>query len=159
MNRGQYTLELGEIHESCYGKVFNFDYDFYDDQFRCQFEQKFIDYYFFNEIGFETIGRFQRNLMAHLNLNMPKWTQLYETELAAQDLDFLLNKDLRETFIRTLDTTGTLTENKIDATTNSGSVNRTDNVNTNGTTNSKVSNSVSAVNTTTVCCSIYFIFS
>ena len=35
---------------------------------------------------------------------MPEWTQLYQTELAAEGIDFLLNKDLRETFIREVDT-------------------------------------------------------
>ena len=44
---------------------------------------------------------------------MPYWTNLYETELEAKDINFLLNKDLRESFIRTIDsknmTSGTTT--------------------------------------------------
>ena len=95
-----YTLELRHIHQTF--KVFNFDYDFYtnSDIIKSKFEQKFIDEYYFHEIGQETVARFQHRLKTRLNKIMPYYKQLYETELAAKDINFLLNKDLTETFER-----------------------------------------------------------
>lgn len=99
----EYTIELRKIETQ--GKIFNFDYDFYsdDEQMKSEFEKKFTDYYYFDEIGFETVARFKHNLRSKLNLIMPYYKQLYRTELEAQKIDFLLNKDLREEFIRTVD--------------------------------------------------------
>ena len=95
-----YTLELRHIHQTF--KVFNFDYDFYTDSdiIKSKFEEKFIDEYFFHEIGQETVARFQHRLRTRLNKIMPYYKQLYDTELAAKDINFLLNKDLTETFER-----------------------------------------------------------
>lgn len=95
-----YTLELRHIHQTY--KVFNFDYDFYTDSdiIKSKFEQKFIDEYFFHEIGQETVARFQHRLRTRLNKIMPYYKQLYDTEIAAKDINFLLNKDLTETFER-----------------------------------------------------------
>lgn len=96
----KYTIELRHIHQT--HKVFNFDYDFYTDSdiIKSKFEQKFIDEYYFHEIGQETVPRFQHRLRNKLNKIMPYYKQLYETELAAKDINFLLNKDLTETFER-----------------------------------------------------------
>lgn len=95
-----YTLELRHIHQTY--KVFNFDYDFYTDSdiIKSKFEQKFIDEYYFHEIGQETVARFQHRLRTRLNKIMPYYKQLYDTEIAAKDINFLLNKDLTETFER-----------------------------------------------------------
>lgn len=100
MKMSSYTLELRHIHQTY--KVFNFDYDFYIDSdiIKSKFEQKFIDEYYFHEIGQETVARFQHRLRTRLNKIMPYYKQLYDTELAAKDINFLLNKDLTETFER-----------------------------------------------------------
>ena len=100
MKMSSYTLELRHIHQTF--KVFNFDYDFYTDSdiIKSKFEEKFIDEYFFHEIGQETVARFQHRLRTRLNKIMPYYKQLYDTELAAKDINFLLNKDLTETFER-----------------------------------------------------------
>ena len=121
-----YTIELRKIHETPGMCVFDFEYDFYEEQFRCEFEQKFIDHYYFDEIGFETVARFKHNLKAHLNKKMPYYRQLYRTELEAENINFLLNKDLRETFLREVDTedklTGSNTLNGTDTNVLKGSV-------------------------------------
>lgn len=104
-----YTLELRQISESRNLKVFDFDYGFYSEEHRKEFEEKFINYYFFHEIGVETIQRFKHNLKTKLNEIMPYYTQLYKTELEAKDINFLLNKDLKETFIREKDLTNNMT--------------------------------------------------
>ncbi|MGL5717948.1 MAG: hypothetical protein ACRCX2_33405 [Paraclostridium sp.] len=110
----RYTLELRKIVESNNMVVFDFEYDFYVDDvgLRENFENKFCDYYYFNEIGFETVARFKHFLKSELNLKMDYYKQLYETELKSKNIEFLLNKDLKETFVRDI-------ENKISSTTNS----------------------------------------
>ena len=95
-------MELNKVEK--YFKVFNFDYDFYIDNkdIKRKFEEKFIDEYFFHEIGSETVFRFQHRLKTRLNKIMPYYKQLYQTELRSKDIDFMLNKDLVETFERSL---------------------------------------------------------
>ena len=98
-----YTMELNKVEK--YFKVFNFEYDFYIDNedIKRKFEEKFIDEYFFHEIGVETVFRFQHRLRTKLNKIMPYYKQLYQTELKSNDIDFMLNKDLIETFERTIE--------------------------------------------------------
>ena len=100
----KYTIEVNELMESPLTPLFDFDYLFYCDseEVRKQFEQKFIEYYFFHEIGAETHARWSRMLKARLNSIMPYYKQLYESELASQNIDFLLNKDLTESTTREL---------------------------------------------------------
>lgn len=102
MLQGKYTIELGAIIEDENFELFDFNYDFYDPDLKPIFEELFQQNYYFNEIGFETVGRFKKMLQSHLNINMPYWSQLYKTELASRDISFLLNKDLKETFVREL---------------------------------------------------------
>lgn len=99
----KYTLELRRIHQT--HKIFDFDYDFYtnDETIKYNFEDKFINEYYFNEIGFETVGRFKQRLRTKLNKIMPYYTQLYQTELRTKDIDFMLNKDLEEVYERVLE--------------------------------------------------------
>ena len=96
-------MELNKVEQ--YFKVFNFEYDFYIDNenIKRKFEEKFIDEYFFHEIGAETVFRFQHRLKTKLNKIMPYYKQLYQTELRSKDIDFMLNKDLVETFERTIE--------------------------------------------------------
>lgn len=100
---GQYTLELRELLEDKRFKLFDFPYDFYDEELKGNFEDKFIQHYFYDEIGCETVIRFKQRLRAKLNVIMPKYKQLYITELESKNINFLLNKDLKETFIRDLE--------------------------------------------------------
>ena len=52
------------------------------------------------EIEHETAEEFKHELRTKLNLIAPYYKQLYETELKSKNIEFLLNKDLKETFIR-----------------------------------------------------------
>ena len=103
----KYTLELRRIQQT--HKIFDFDYDFYtnDETIKYNFEDKFINEYYFNEIGFETVGRFKQRLKTKLNKIMPYYTQLYQTELRTKDIDFMLNKDLEEVYERVLEGSNT----------------------------------------------------
>lgn len=101
-----YTMTINECLNNPLTPMFNFDYPFYvdDEEAKTKFEEKFMLYYWNCEIGFETFARFQKALQARLTIKMPYYQQLYETELASKDINFLLNKDLRETFTREIDT-------------------------------------------------------
>lgn len=103
MMNSKYTLKLGLVAEDKNYDIFCFDYNFYEPMLMKQFEEKFIEHYYDNEIGFDTFTQFQRRLRARLNLKYPYWRQLYETELRSKGIDFMLNKDLKETFIRELE--------------------------------------------------------
>ena len=56
----------------------------------------------FHEIGFDNINIFKQHLIATLNDIYPKYKQLYETEIRCQNIDFMLNKDLKESYTRIL---------------------------------------------------------
>lgn len=103
----KYTIELNTLMADDLFNLFDFEYNFYSDEARPNFEQLFKDYFRFREIGFETVPRFKHELKSKLNLIMPYYTQLYETEVKSKDINFLLNKDLKETFTRELTQTGT----------------------------------------------------
>ena len=104
MNRNlmesHYTIELRYLLADENFNLFDFDYDFYEPQFRHEFEQKFIDHYYFNEIGCESVLRFKQRLRNRLNLKMRYYSQLYQTELESKGITWLYNKDLTETFVR-----------------------------------------------------------
>lgn len=100
----RYTIELRTLVNNPFTQPFNFNYDFYckDEIMKKEFEQKFINRYYYHEIGAETFERWQHMLKSRLTLKMPYYKQLYETELKSKDISFLLNKDLKETFTREL---------------------------------------------------------
>lgn len=129
-----HTIEINELYENDDFEVFTFPYDFYTDSpvIREQFEQKFIQHYFFHEIGCETVMRWKVMLQGKLNLIMPYYRQLYESELRAKDIDFLLNKDLVEEFTREL----TGKQNSIDTLSSESSQNES----VKGSNTAKVSN-------------------
>ena len=94
-----YTIDLYTLLKDEKFKVFDCDYNFYSDEAKQDFEEKFINRYMFDEIGFETVARFKHYLKEKLNRIAPYYKQLYQTELRCMedDIDFMLNKDLRET--------------------------------------------------------------
>ena len=94
-----YTIDLYTLLQDENFKLFDFNYDFYSEEAKEDFEEKFINRYMFDEIGFETVMRFKHFLKEKLNRIAPYYKQLYQTELRCMkdDIDFMLNKDLRET--------------------------------------------------------------
>ena len=108
-----YTMTLQEINDETLYHWFIDDYPFYvnDEQAKKEFEQKFYDYYFDREIGFETVERYLMKMKGYLELRMPYYTLLYETILKSKNIEFLLNKDLLETIKHEVKEQGT--ENQI----------------------------------------------
>ena len=120
----RHTIELREI-ENCICYLFPKGFPFYTDseEMRLNFIQKFYDEYMFREIGFETLERFKISLLGKLNLLMPYYIQLYHTELESKNINFLLNKDLIETFEREVNGSSEVNSN---ATTNASGTSSAD---------------------------------
>ena len=154
----RYTIDVYTLLKDNNFKVFNFDYDFYTDDpnIKQAFETKFIDRYMFNEIGFETVSRFKHYLKERLNSIAPYYKQLYETELKSKDIEFLLNKDLKETFIREIEVEKNATNDTTISNTNDTTSTSTENSNNNVTTslnesdkNNTTSSSTETINNNT----------
>ena len=97
-----YTISLYSIENAESFKLFT-DYDFYLEENKKNFEKKFFDKYFDREIYCKNPNVFRRTLLGKLNLIMPYYKQLYQTELEAKKINFLLNKDLKEEFVRDIE--------------------------------------------------------
>lgn len=98
----KHTLEINQIVNDLDFKLFDFDYNLYDNELKSAFEKKFIDHFYFYEIGLTPIARFKKALQIKLNDIYPYFKQLYQTELRCKDIDFMLNKDLKEQYTREL---------------------------------------------------------
>ena len=98
----KYTLELRYMYEDENFNLFDFPYNLYDNDLKPWFEEKFYQHFMFYEIGFDTIGMFKQRLMSKLNDIFPYDKQLYETEIRSKGIDFMLNKDLKESYVREL---------------------------------------------------------
>ena len=92
-----YTIELRELVKNNYN-IFDFDYPLFDESYRETFETNFINYFYFREIGFETIARFKHHLKTELNLIMPYFNKIYMSQGLEQRI--LDNYDVTETFDR-----------------------------------------------------------
>jgi hypothetical protein len=104
----RYTTELRDIVKSGL-KVFNFEYTFYDETKKTDFEQAFIDHFLFREIGVETVGRFQHYLKVKCNEVLPFYNEVLKA--AQLEYDILYNYDMSETFTKTNSNTRAMTEN------------------------------------------------
>ena len=115
-----YTIELRFLNNPPMSKLFDFQYDYYMkdlvpeevyQQKKKDFENKFLEFYYFDEIGYKTPDRFKQRLKNYLDMGFKKWQERYKTELEVerQNINFLLNKDLIEERITEGNATGTAT--------------------------------------------------
>ena len=102
-----YTIELRFLENEPFSKIFDFNYTYYmkglvpDEVYeekKKEFERKFIETYYFDEIGYTTPDRFKQRLKNYLDKGFKIWNERYKTELEVekQKINFLLNKDLIE---------------------------------------------------------------
>lgn len=96
------TIEINQLVNDLDFNLFDFEYNLYDNELKSVFEKKFIDHFYFYEIGLTPIARFKKALQIKLNDIYPYFKQLYQTELRCNDIDFMLNKDLKEQYTREL---------------------------------------------------------
>lgn len=98
--KAKYTLVLENIYKDKTYNLFDLPYNLYDNDLKPYFEEKFFQHFMFHEIGFDNINIFKQHLIATLNDIYPYYRQLYETEIRSKNIDFMLNKDLKESYIR-----------------------------------------------------------
>ena len=98
----KYTLQLYYIYKDDTYNLFDQPYNLYNNELKPYFQEKFFQHFMFYEIGFDNINIFKQHLISTLNDIYPKYKQLYETEIRCLDIDFMLNKDLKESYVRKL---------------------------------------------------------
>ena len=91
------TITLGEIIENNVN-IFDFDYPFYSEEYRPTFERHFIEHFYFDEIGQETVAKFKQRLKIKFNLIMPYWNKIFLADNLEQRI--LDNYDVTETYTR-----------------------------------------------------------
>ena len=127
-----YTIELRFLNNPPMTSLFDFDYNYYMkglvseevyQQKKKDFENKFLEFYYFDEIGYKTPDRFKQRLKNYLDMGFKKWNERYNTELEVQkqNINFLLNKDLIEERTTEGNATGTATSTS----TNTSNINST----------------------------------
>ncbi len=72
-------IETGREH------LFDFDYPFFDEEYKGIFETNIIRKFYMREIGFETEGLFKFQLETWLNINMPYYNNLFRSEQIKYD--------------------------------------------------------------------------
>ena len=156
MTVASYTMTIAEMmNSSLIEHIFPSQYDFYvdDERMRKAFEDKFIRHFYYREIGFESPFMFIQKLETHLLINMPYWKQLYETELESRNINFLLNKDLVETFIREIESENEINGENASSLSSEGSntvtSNQSSTTKTSGTQTATTDNTTSGTTTNT----------
>ena len=78
--RERMGMSNAEIIEQGRKKLFDFHYPIFDENYRKIFETHFIRTFYMREIGFETEGLFKFQLETWLNINMPYFNKLFQSE-------------------------------------------------------------------------------
>ena len=73
--------DVNEIIEEAAPYIFNFDYPIFDEEYRLPLEIKILRHYYTREISEETVGLWKLRLQDKLNMIMPYYNKLYESEL------------------------------------------------------------------------------
>ena len=135
-----YTIELRFLNNPPMTTLFDFDYNYYMkdlvpeevyQQKKKDFENKFLEFYYFDEIGYKTPDRFKQRLKNFLDMGFKKWNERYKTELEVQkqNINFLLNKDLIEERITEGNATGNSSTTSSSTSNNNSSANNKNTVN------------------------------
>lgn len=83
------------VIEKARGKIFDFDYPIFDDDYKPVLETKILRHYYFREIGFETYGLWKFHLQNKMNEIMPYYNKMYNSELF--EFNPLFNIDITRT--------------------------------------------------------------
>lgn len=81
-------INVGQPH------LFDFEYPFFDESKRKDFERKWIRRFYMTEIGFETFELFKFHLENWMNENMPYYNQRFKSELI--EFDPLMNTKVQK---------------------------------------------------------------
>lgn len=72
---------IDDILETAAPLVFNFDFPIFDENYRLALEKKILRHYYTREICEETVGLWKLRLCDRLNMIMPYYNKLYDSEL------------------------------------------------------------------------------
>jgi hypothetical protein len=119
-------------------KLFDFEYDIFDTNYKAVWETNFIRNFFMREIGFETEDLFKFQLESWLRINMPYFNKMFQSELL--DFDPLVNSDMKTdtTTNKNSDSTLNVSSTSDNTKTNHQKIDGTENQNVNGTDNQTV---------------------
>ena len=99
------TIELRDIVDNGDNSVDIWDFDYpsyYEGDEKKAFERKFIDHYYFRQIGQETVGRWLHFFRSRIREIMPYYIQMYRSvEIMEGISDPFGNVDITETFKQT----------------------------------------------------------
>ena len=117
-----YTMELRTLVNDPYCDIFDFDYPFYTDDKKAKedFEELFINHFYYHEIGCETFTRWKQMLKARLMLRMPYYSQLYQTEWhQVKNVELMMTpKNVVDTITHELEQSGEVSGTSESTTTN-----------------------------------------
>lgn len=92
----QVTMELRHVLEMNEFTLFDFDYEISDLAWKKKLEEDFINTYFFNEIGKETIDRWKHYVKRKFTVIMPYYNKLYLSSL--REIDPMITHRRKETY-------------------------------------------------------------
>ena len=81
LNNSKDYLSIDEILEKSCGKIFDFPFPIFDENYRKVLECKILKHYYTREIGAESVGLWKLFLNRRMNEIMPYYNQLYKSEL------------------------------------------------------------------------------
>ena len=98
-----YTIELRKVLDLGYN-IFDFNYPFYDESKRLEFEQNFIHHFYFREIGVPSVDQFKHYLKDKMFMVFPYYNELFNA--ASIKYSILDNYKLTEEFTMERNDTG-----------------------------------------------------
>jgi hypothetical protein len=100
-NQNPFPISHNEKIEIGRKKLFDFDYPIFNENYRKDFETHFIRKFYMKEIAFETMGLFKFHLETWLNINMPYWNKMFESEILESQYNPLANSKMDVTHNKT----------------------------------------------------------
>lgn len=108
---------VDEVVNGSYKKVFDFPYPIFDESYRDELEKKIIIHFYTREICEETVGLWKLRLRDKMNLIMPYYNQLYESELIEFDPMINIDQHIDDDYDKNRTDNTTRTDNLADTTT------------------------------------------
>lgn len=136
------NLSNAQVIENGRPELFDFDYPIFDPSYKNVFETHFIRNFYIRQIGFETYGLFKFQLETWLNIHMPYFNKIFESELIQYNP--LTNFKLDETNSRTVE------KNQSDSKTTSKTKNTEVETTVNSETDSSINRDQSVIDNKTI---------
>ena len=107
---------VDEIINGSYKKVFDFDFPIFDEAYRDELEKKILIHFYTREICEETVGLWKLRLRDRMNMIMPYYNKLYESELIEFDPMVNIDEHIDDDYDKNRTDDTTRTDNLTDTT-------------------------------------------